>query len=176
MTGTKRKTKAQIEAELAEALKRLAELEGTEPVKPLAEPEGTEPVKQAWLETWGPALVAVVGVVLVLGWQNIKIDPTPTPGPDKPSIERTVSEVLPAISKGYSETFATAADKVASGEIKTDKALLEFVQPALVELRKEKQRPFDEMFHLSLPRGDDGSFGGREAEVEQFLRRIAKSW
>jgi hypothetical protein len=166
MTGTKRKTKAQIEAELAEALERLAEL------------EGTEPVKQTWLETWGPALVAVVGVVLVLGWQNIKVDtaPTPGPGPDKPSIERTVSEVLPAISKGYSETFATAADKVASGEIKTDKALLEFVQPALVELRKEKQRPFDEMFHLSLPRGDDGSFGGKEAEVEQFLRRIAKSW
>jgi hypothetical protein len=166
MTGTKRKTKAQIEAELAEALERLAEL------------EGTEPVKQTWLETWGPALVAIVGIVAVLGWQNIKVDPTPTPGPgpDKPSIERTVSEVLPAISKGYSETFATAADKVASGEIKTDKALLEFVQPALVELRKEKQRPFDEMFHLSLPRGDDGSFGGREAEVEQFLRRIAKSW
>jgi hypothetical protein len=166
MTGTKRKTKAQIEAELAEALERLAEL------------EGTEPVKQTWLETWGPALVAVVGVVLVLGWQNIKVDPAPTPGPgpDKPSIERTVSEVLPAISKGYSETFATAADKVASGEIKTDKALLEFVQHALVELRKEKQRPFDEMFHLSLPRGDDGSFGGKEAEVEQFLRRIAKSW
>jgi hypothetical protein len=160
-----RKTKAQLEQELADLRKRLEELGDDENKKPVA-----------WIENWGPALVAVVGVVAVLGWQNIKVDPTPKPDPNRPALEKTVESIMPEIRKGYGETFSQAADRVKSGELKTDKALFDFVQPALIQLRKDKQRPFDEIFQLSLPRGEDGSFAGKEAEVESFLRRIAASW
>lgn len=164
-----RKTKADLEAEVADLQKRLIECE----TKRINE---VDPPPSKFMEGWMPAilLAAVLGAVI---WfqQGVKTDPEPTPVPDQ-TIEAVIDVIFSEMSKGYAAVFVSAADKVKSGEIKTDQQLFDYVQPALVALRIEKQRPFDQIFNMSLPRGDDGTFAGKEAEVEEFLRRIAKSW
>ncbi len=157
-----RKTKAQLEAELAELRKQIE-----------SKPADKQP---GMLQQWGPAGLAVVAMLGIMYWKNLRVDPTPTPGPKPASVEKVVETLQKELRKGHAETFEQAAELVKSKQLSTDKELFDFVQPALVSLRAEKQRPFDQMFQMSLPRGEDGTFSGKESEVEAFLRRIAKAW
>jgi len=72
--------------------------------------------------------------------------------------------------------FNLAADKVEKGEIKTDKELFDFIQPATKAAREQANKPFDMSLEMTLPRNEDGSFAGKEIEAGKVLRRIAKSW
>jgi len=165
-----RKTKADLEKEVEFLQGKLIECES----RRIRE---EDPVTTTFFQQWGPALLLAAAIGAFVYFQRGgNVDPPgPSPEPTQ-TIESVTETIFPEMQKGYSETFIQAADQVKSGKIKTDKELFDFVQPALVGLRLEKQRPFDQIFQLSLPRGDDGSFAGKEAEVEGYLRRIAKSW
>lgn len=178
MTVRKTKTKADLQRELDELRNQLESLKPKD-VEVVSDEAKVDPSQRPkFLDTWGPAIVAIAGISTVLLFQRVKVDPKPEPGPGpKPaSVERVVQTMIDEIANGHRETFIQAAELVRTGQIKTDKELFEMVRPALISLRAEKQRPFDEMFQMSLPRGDDGSFAGKEAEVESFLKRIAKAW
>lgn len=166
-----RKTKADLEREVAELQQMLINCETSR-----INEDTKEPPASSFLQQWGPAilLAAALGAFVWLQ-RGDNPGPGPDPGPDQ-TIEAVTEGVFQDIRTGYSKTFMAAAERVNSGEIKSDQELFQFVQPALIELRIQKQRPFDQIFHLSLPRGEDGSFAGKEAEVSEFLLRIAKSW
>jgi len=72
--------------------------------------------------------------------------------------------------------FLEAASKVEKGEIKTDKELFDFVQPATKAAREQANKPFDLSLEMTLPRNDDGTFAGKEIEAGKILRKIARSW
>jgi len=106
--------------------------------------------------------------------------PTPTPTPDpRPitvTLEKATSGVLATMRTENARVFNLAADKVEKGEIKTDKELFDFIQPATKLAREQANRPFDLSLEMTLPRNEDGSFSGKEIEAGKVLRRIAKSW
>lgn len=166
-----RKTKADLEREVTDLQSRLILCESRH-----VEDKDKDPPVSNLLEQWGfPALLAVVLGALVWFQRSDSDNPGPGPSPDQ-TIEAVTEGVFNDMKAGYAQTFTSAAERVRSGEIKTDQELFAIVQPALVAMRKEKQRPFDQIFNLSLPRGEDGSFAGKETEVAEFLLKIAKSW
>ena len=40
----------------------------------------------------------------------------------------------------------------------------------------EANKPFDLALESGLPRNEDGTFAGKEAEVAKLLRQVAKAW
>lgn len=128
--------------------------------------------KQANYLPW--IAVAVLGYML---WsQQTKVEPKPDPKPDVVTIEKATAGVLAAMKAENARVFTEAANKVEKGELKTDRELFEFVQPATKEAREQANKPFDLAFDEALPRNDDGSFQGREAEAARLLRKVARSW
>jgi hypothetical protein len=107
-------------------------------------------------------------------------DASPAPSPDpKPvvvTLEKATSGVHATIKAENARVFSLAADKVEKGEIKTDKELFDFIQPATKASREQANKPFDIALEMTLPRNDDGSFAGKEIEAGKVLRRVAKSW
>ena len=133
-----------------------------------------EPTKKNWLPY---AVIAVLGYMVWSHQGTAPTPPNPNPIPTPAvTIEKTTSNVLAAMKLANSKAFNDAADRVESGEIKTDKQLFEFVQPATKAARETANKPFDIALDLSLPRNDDGSFTGKESEVAKLLRKIGKSW
>ena len=123
-------------------------------------------------------LVAVVLFQGYLMWnqQSAKpVDPD-VPKPVVVTIEEATADVLAFMKSENARVFNEAASKVEKGELKTDRELFEFVQPATKEAREQANKPFDLAFDEALPRNDDGSFQGKESEAAKLLRRIAKSW
>jgi hypothetical protein len=120
------------------------------------------------------------GIALALGYMLWTKDASPTPTPDpKPvtvTIEKATSSILATIKSANAGIFLAAADKVEKGEIRTDKELFDFIQPATRIAREQANKPFDLSLEMTLPRNDDGSFAGKEIEAGKVLRRIAKSW
>lgn len=90
----------------------------------------------------------------------------------EPSIEKTTSQVFPAMRKAYGDVFAEAATEVEAKKITTDRQLLDFIKPKIESARKVSQADFDKLCEESIPE----SFDGVESEVVAFLRRVAKSW
>ena len=121
--------------------------------------------------------VAVLGYLF---WSNqTKVEPKPEPKPDVPvvvTIEKATAGVLAAMKIENARVFNEAANKVEKGELKTDKELFDFVQPATKLAREQANKPFDVSLEMTLPRNDDGTFAGKEIEAGKVLRRIAKSW
>jgi len=89
-----------------------------------------------------------------------------------PSIEKTTSQVFPAMRKAYAEVFAEASAEVDAKKITTDRQLLDFIKPRVEAARKASQADFDKACEESIPE----TFDGVESEVASFLKRIAKSW
>jgi hypothetical protein len=116
----------------------------------------------------------------VLGYMLWTKDASPTPAPDpKPvtvTIEKATSGVLATMRTENARVFNLAADKVEKGEIRTDKELFDFIQPATKAAREQANKPFDMSLEMSLPRNEDGSFAGKEIEAAKILRKVAKSW
>ena len=128
--------------------------------------------KQANYLPW--IAVAVLGYML---WsQQTKVEPKPDPKPDVVTIEKATAGVLAAMKIENARVFTEAANKVEKGELKTDKELFDFVQPATKLAREQANKPFDVSLEMTLPRNDDGTFAGKEIEAGKVLRRIAKSW
>jgi hypothetical protein len=99
--------------------------------------------------------------------------------PDEPktvTIEKATAGVLASMKAENARIFNEAANKVEKGELKTDKELFDFVQPATKLAREQANKPFDVSLEMTLPRNDDGTFAGKEIEAGKVLRRIAKSW
>jgi hypothetical protein len=88
------------------------------------------------------------------------------------SIEKTTSQVFPAMRKAYAEVFAEASAEVEAKKITTDRQLLDFIKPKVEAARKASQADFDKACEESIPE----TFDGVESEVAFFLKRIAKSW
>lgn len=120
-------------------------------------------------------ITAVLGYLL---WtkQDGAPEPTPEPKPVAVTIEKATAGVLATMRTENARVFNEAASKVEKGEIKTDKELFDFVQPATKLAREQANKPFDMSLEMTLPRNDDGSFAGKEIDAAKVLRRIAKSW
>lgn len=120
--------------------------------------------------------VAVLGYML---WSQQAVAPKPDPKPDVPvvvTIEKATAGVFATMKSENARVFTEAASKVESKEIKTDRELFEFVQPATKLAREQANKPFDISLEMTLPRNEDGTFAGKEIEAGNVLRRIAKSW
>jgi hypothetical protein len=120
------------------------------------------------------------GIALALGYMLWTKDASPTPSPDpKPvtvTLEKATSGVLATMRTENARVFNLAAEKVEKGEIRTDKELFDFIQPATRIAREQANKPFDMSLEMTLPRNEDGSFTGKEIEAGKVLRRIARSW
>lgn len=110
------------------------------------------------------AIIVVLGIWIYRG--NSSSDVT------NPSIERTTSQVFPAMRKAYGDVFAEAASEVEAKKITTDRQLLDFIKPKIESARKASQADFDKSCEESIPE----SFNEVESEVASFLKRISKSW
>lgn len=123
---------------------------------------------------WPFVVVALVAYLLYS--QQTKSEPKPDPKPDVVTIEKATASVLATMKSENARVFNEAASKVESGQIKTDKELFDFVQPATKLAREQANKPFDVSLEMMLPRNDDGTFAGKEIEAGKVLRRVAKSW
>jgi hypothetical protein len=127
------------------------------------------------LSTYLPWIIAA-GLGYMLWTKDASPTPTPDPKPVTVTIEKATSSILATIKSANARIFLEAADKVEKGEIKTDRELFDFVQPATKLAREQANKPFDMSLEMTLPRNEDGSFTGKEIEAGKVLRRIAKSW
>jgi hypothetical protein len=121
-------------------------------------------------------VVAVLGYML---WSQQTVVPKPEPKPDVPvvvTIEKATSGVLATMKAENARVFDEAANRVEKGDIKTDKELFDFIQPATKLAREQANKPFDASLEMTLPRNDDGTFAGKEIEAGKVLRKVAKSW
>ena len=109
-------------------------------------------------------------IIVVLGVWIYRSNPS-SDVPSK-SIERTTSQVFPAMRKAYGDVFAEAATEVEAKKITTDRQLLDFIKPKIESARKASQADFDKLCEESIPE----SFLEVESEVASFLKRISKSW
>jgi hypothetical protein len=117
---------------------------------------------------------AVLGYML---WSQQAVGPKPEPKPDVPvTIEKATSGVLATMKAENARVFNEAADRVEKGELKTDRELFDFIQPATKIAREQANKPFDVSLEMTLPRNDDGTFAGKEIEAGKVLRKVARSW
>jgi hypothetical protein len=120
-------------------------------------------------------VVAVLGYLLFVRQPQ----PAPTPGPDdnKPapvvvSVESTVKQVKADQLKALAASFEDAAIQVEAGKFKYARELLEYMQPITKEAREAANKPFDLMVGQMIP----DELAGKEKQVADDLRRIAKAW
>jgi hypothetical protein len=199
MTTRKNKTKAQIEAELAEStqqlaesqmeIQRLAALVGeiktaiATPMPTIAHPAPV-PFSESLFGRIVGYLPTVIPWALALGaiiyiYRARMVDETvtpPTPTPDVPSITKAVGDYFPTQRKDFAKAFSDAAAKVRAKEIINDEQLDALINPQLKAARDLAGKPFDVSFDMGLPRNDDGTFSGKEEAAAKFLEQISRSW
>ena len=133
-----------------------------------------DPKKEITLWQAAPWIaIAVIGYML---WTKQDAAPSPEPKPVNVTIEKATAGVLATMKAESARIFSEAASKVERGEIKTDKELFDFVQPATKLARELANKPFDLSLEMTLPRNADGTFAGKEIEAGKVLRKVAKSW
>lgn len=131
------------------------------------------------LKEQAPMLLLVVVVGALLYFRPANQNGPNVPDNNEKTPKQVVAEYFPGVKSSYKATFKVAAEKVADKSIKTDKELFNFVKPALEQLRVEKQKSFDSMFDVSLPRNSDGSFEGEKdfvKDASKFLLLISENW
>lgn len=128
------------------------------------------------------AIWAALALAVVLFVNYRKGSPEPGPKPIDTIIadSEIVKKTFPSVIAAHRAVFEKAAQQVDNGDIKTDAELFAFVEPALEALSKEAKKPFNEMFSMSLPRNEDGTFSNEEKDhkpaVVKFLRMISEKW
>lgn len=127
------------------------------------------------ITTLVPWIIAA-GLGYLLWTKDASPAPTPDPKPVVVTLEKATAGVLATMKAENARVFSLAADKVEKGEIKTDKELFDFIQPATKASREQANKSFDLSLEMTLPRNADGSFAGKEIEAGKVLRRVAKSW
>lgn len=120
-------------------------------------------------------VVAVLGYLLFVRQPS----PAPTPGPDdnKPapvvvSIDSTVKQVKADQLKALATSFETLATEVEAGKFKYARELLEYMKPLTKEAREAANKPFDLMIGQMIP----DELAGKEKQVAEDLRKVAKAW
>lgn len=120
------------------------------------------------------------GIALVLGYmlwtKQDAPSPTPDPKPVVVTIEKATAGVFPSLKTYSAKVFNEAATRIRNKEIKTDRELFDFVQPATKKARELANKPFDLSLEMTLPRNEDGSFLGVEEAAAVVCERIARSW
>ena len=128
------------------------------------------------LASYLPWIIAAALGYMLWSKQDATPGPTPDPKPVAVTIEKATAGVLATMKSENARVFNEAASKVERGEIKTDKELFDFVQPATKAAREQANKPFDMSLEMTLPRNEDGTFAGKEFEAAKVLRKVAKSW
>jgi hypothetical protein len=136
----------------------------------------SEPKKEITLMQAAPWIAVVVLAYLFWSKQDVAPGPTPEPKPVTVTIEKATSGVLPSLKQYNAKVFTEAAKRIREKDIKSDKELFDFVQPATKKARELAHKPFDLSLEMTLPRNEDGSFFGIEEEAAVVCERIAKSW
>jgi hypothetical protein len=118
--------------------------------------------------SWIPWII--IGIMGAMLYQQ---QPKPVPQPAGQSIERVVQKTHADTAKNYAGVFRSAADKVASGEIKDEEALYNFLKKDLDDARINASADLDKLLDSNIPTLiDDGTRGA----VSSFLRRIGGAW
>ena len=131
---------------------------------------------QAQVASYIPWIIAAGLAYLLWTKQDATPGPTPDPKPVVVTLEKATSSVLPSLKTYNAKVFNEAAKRIRDKEIKTDKELFDFVQPATKKARELANKPFDLSLEMTLPRNEDGSFSGVEEAAAVVCERIAKSW
>jgi hypothetical protein len=105
----------------------------------------------------------------------VPVPPVPVPPVPVPvvNVESVVAGIFPAQAKGYAAIFSQAADKVQSKELATEESLFTFLKKEAEIVRASSAAEFDKLLNESIP---DGNFGGKEAAVGTFLRRVSEAF
>lgn len=136
----------------------------------------SEPKKEITLMQAAPWIAVVVLAYLFWSKQDATPGPNPDPKPVVVTIEKATSGVIPSLKQYNAKVFSEAAKRIREKDIKSDKELFDFVQPATKKARELANKPFDLSLEMTLPRNEDGSFSGVEEEAASVCERIAKSW
>ena len=120
--------------------------------------------------------IAVLLGYMYWGEKDATPGPTPEPKPVVVTIEKATAGVFPSLKTYNAKVFNEAAARIRSKEIKTDRELFDFVQPATKKARELANKPFDLSLEMTLPRNEDGLFLGVEEAAAVVCERIAKSW
>lgn len=100
------------------------------------------------------------------------VDPTPTPIVERVDINGTIKSVKAANLQSLSDAFEDAAKQVESGKFKFARELLEYMQPITKSAREQSNKPFDLMIGQLIP----DELAGKEKQVADDLRKVAKAW
>ncbi len=119
--------------------------------------------------SWIPWII--IGIMGAMLWQHQQ--PAPVPQPVAQSIERVVQKTHADTSRNYAGVFRSAADKVASGEIKDEETLYNTLKKDLDDARIDASTDLDKLLDSNIPTViDDGTRGA----VSSFLRRVGGAW
>ena len=119
--------------------------------------------------SWIPwILIGIMGAML---YQNQQ--PKPEPQPVAQSIEQIVRKTHSETAKNYATVFRVAAEKVASGEVKDEEALYNFLKKDLDDARINASTDLDRLLDSNIPTVIDDATRG---SVSTFLRRIGGAW
>ena len=100
------------------------------------------------------------------------VDPTPTPIVERVDINGTIKSVKAANLQSLSDAFEDAAKQVEAGKFKFARELLEYMQPITKSAREQSNKPFDLMIGQLIP----DELAGKEKQVADDLRKVAKAW
>ena len=119
--------------------------------------------------SWIPWII--IGIMGAMLYQNQQ--PKPEPQPVAQSIEQIVQKTHANTAKNYAGVFRSAADKVASGEIKDEETLYNFLKKDLDDARVDASGDLDKLLDSNIPTVIDDATRG---SVSSFLRRIGGAW
>ena len=119
----------------------------------------------------------VAVAVVIYFWnqsrQQPTVDPVVPPSPvERIDINGTVKAVKAANVQALSDAFEDAAKQVEAGKFKFARELLEYMQPLTKSAREQSNKPFDLMIGQIVP----DELAGKEKQVADDLRKVAKAW
>ena len=126
------------------------------------------------ISKWLPwVAVAVMAYFLFANKQQPTVDPVTPPSPvERIDINGTVKAVKAASVQALSDAFEDAAKQVEAGKFKFARELLEYMQPITKSAREQSNKPFDLMIGQIVP----DELAGKEKQVADDLRKVAKAW
>jgi hypothetical protein len=122
---------------------------------------------------WLPWVFLAVGIYFWKISEEKPVDPVVPPSPvERIDINGTVKAVKAANEQALSDAFEDAAKQVEAGKFKFARELLEYMQPLTKSAREQSNKPFDLMIGQLIP----DELTGKEKQVADDLRKVAKAW
>ena len=118
--------------------------------------------------SWIPwIIIGIMGAMLYQ--QQAKDDPKPI----TPTIEQVVRKTQLETAKRYKQAFESAAEKVASDDLKDEETLYKTLKEDLENARRTSSVDLDQLLDSNIPtQFDDGNRGA----VSTFLKRVANGF